>query len=81
MSPAAFLWQSSQLEDSVPVQPVVSPDVILADQHVRQEEFLEQEYGGVALYDWGQFASGLFLRFMLALGSSSYAGLFNPCLQ
>lgn len=50
-----------------------------------EEEFagfdLSAEYGGVSLYDWGRFGSGLFLGFMLALGGSSYAGLFNPCLQ
>ena len=82
MSPAAaFLLQSPQQVDSVPVHPVVSPDVILADQQVGQEVDLTTEYGGVSLYNWGLFASGLFLGFMLTLGSSSYGGLFSPCLQ
>lgn len=71
-------------EDTVPVLPVVSPEVVQADQRVQEEIAgfdLSVEYGGVSLYDWGQFGSGLFLGFMLALGGSSYAGLFSPCLQ
>ena len=70
-------------EDAVPVLPVVSPEVVQADLRVEQEFAgfdLSTEYGGVSLYDWGQFGSGLFLGFMLALGASNFAGFFSPCL-
>lgn len=69
-------------KDAVPVLPVVSPEVVQADQQKERQEFdLTAEYGGVSLYDWGQFGSGLFLGFMLTLGGSNFAGFFSPCLQ
>lgn len=43
--------------------------------------FLENEYGGVSVGDWGWFTLGLSLGFFVNLAASSIAaGLFNPCI-
>lgn len=42
---------------------------------------LDTEVFGVSLYNWGKFASGLFIGFFLTLGQSSFAGFFSPCNQ
>ena len=46
---------------------------------VRQTD-TEQEINGIRLYDWGVFATGLFLGFFLTIGASGFAGLFSPCM-
>ena len=73
------------IENQIPVQPVVSPDVIhfSSQTSVRQTEPTTPNFATSDLTpeEWMQFASGLFLGFMLTLGSSSFAALFSPCLQ
>ena len=41
----------------------------------------EQEINEITLYDWGTFATGLFLGFFLTIGASGFAGFFSPCMQ
>lgn len=80
--PMSPVLQASN-EDSVPVLPVVSPDVLQHDEsnEASERQFDETlEYNGIALNDWVLFLSGLFLGFFITLGSSSYISFFSPCM-
>ena len=39
------------------------------------------EYAGVTVENWGLFGAGLFLGSFLTLATSSFSGLFSPCVQ
>ena len=77
------------LDNQIPVKPIVSPDVIhyyqteSSETSERQTDMTPPDFATSDLTrdEWIQFAGGLFLGFMLTLGASSFAALFNPCLQ